>query len=636
MTRFINQLKEGENKFKKRSKIIKFGLYLSLLIIFGKVFYLQIIDNEKPLKFARQEEKPLNVAGERGEIRDLDGTPLAVSEPVPSIHINPGDVKDKPYYLKKLSKILNMSKKTLSKKLTSRKQFVYIKRHATFEEAEKIKKLNLTLKKLGYTQLGIQIEQKRVYPEGHMAGQVLGHTSKYDLIGLEGIEKKYDRYLKGEEKTIKIYKDGRGKIITKNITESDKAKKGHNITLTIKSNWQMILEDVLAAQVKKANALNGYGVIMNPKTGEIYAMVSYPFFNPNSYSQENHNYKKNLPIWKTFEPGSVMKSVLVASALNARVIEEHSILDCENGERRIGDHTIHDINKRGKSNITEILVYSSNICASKIADKMPNEVYHNYLTSRFGFGKKTKIDVPGEAKGKVLQPEKWGDIERANIAFGQGIAVSSIQLAQAVSIIANGGNFVEPYLVRSIDSSNGKNIWKRKYTRGNRVLRYETSKKMRRMLRTVVERGAKRARIKGVSVSGKTGTAQKVVNGKYSKNNIVSMIGFLPSENPQLVAVITIDEPKGQNAYGGVWAAPVFRDAMEKIWLNEDNAEKLANNDSIPSFIGIGKREAIRIAETKKMKIRIHGNGFVQRQDPIAGEKYELNDEIRLFLEPGI
>ena len=636
MTRFINQLKEGENKFKKRSKIIKFGLYLSLLIIFGKVFYLQIIDNEKPLKFARQEEKPLNVAGERGEIRDSDGTPLAVSEPVPSIHINPRDVKDKPYYLKKLSKILNMSKKTLSKKLTSGKQFVYIKRHATFEEAEKIKKLNLTLKKLGYAQLGIQIEQKRVYPEGHMAGQVLGHTSKYDLIGLEGIEKKYNRYLKGEEKTIKIYKDGRGKIITKNITESDKAKKGHNITLTIKSNWQMILEDVLAAQVKKANALNGYGVIMNPKTGEIYAMVSYPFFNPNSYSQENHNYKKNLPVWKTFEPGSVMKSVLVASALNARVIEEHSILDCENGERRIGNHTIHDINKRGKSNITEILVYSSNICASKIADKMPNEVYHNYLTSRFGFGKKTKIDVPGEAKGKVLQPEKWGDIERANIAFGQGIAVSSIQLAQAVSIIANGGNFVEPYLVKSIDSSNGKNIWKRKYTRGNRVLRYETSKKMRRMLQTVVERGAKRARIKGVSVSGKTGTAQKVINGKYSKKNIVSMIGFLPSEDPQLVAVITIDEPKGQNAYGGVWAAPVFRDAMERIWLNEDNAEKLANNDNIPSFIGIGKREAIRIAETKKMKIRIHGNGFVQRQDPIAGEKYESNDEIRLFLEPGI
>jgi cell division protein FtsI/penicillin-binding protein 2 len=267
---------------------------------------------------------------------------------------------------------------------------------------------------------------------------------------------------------------------------------------------------------------------------------------------------------------------------------------------------------------------------------MSNETYHNYLTSRFGFGKKTKIDVPGEAKGKVLQPEKWGDIERANIAFGQGIAVSSIQLAQAVSIIANGGNFVEPYLVKSIDSSNGKNIWKRKYTRGNRVLRYETSKKMRRMLQTVVERGAKRARIKGVSVSGKTGTAQKVINGKYSKKNIVSMIGFLPSENPQLVVIITIDEPKGQNAYGGVWAAPVFRDAMEKIWLNEDNAEKLANNDNIPSFIGIGKREAIRIAETKKMKIRIHGNGFVQRQDPIAGEKYESNDEIRLFLEPSI
>ena len=292
----------------------------------------------------------------------------------------------------------------------------------------------------------------------------------------------------------------------------------------------MILEDVLAAQVKKANALNGHGIIMHPKTGEIYAMVSYPFFNPNNYSHENHKYKKNLPVWKTFEPGSVMKSVLVASALDERVIEEHSILDCENGERRIGNHTIHDINKRGKSNITEILVYSSNICASKIADKMPNETYYNYLTSRFGFGKKTNIDIPGEAKGKVLQPEKWGDIERANIAFGQGIAVSSIQLAQAVSIIANGGNFVDPYLVKSIDSSDGENIWRKKYKRGDRVLRYETSKKMRRMLQVVVERGAKKARIKGVSVSGKTGTAQKVINGKYSKKNIVSIIGFLPSE----------------------------------------------------------------------------------------------------------
>ena len=636
MTRFINQLREDDNKFKKRSKIIKLGLYLSLLIIFGKVFYLQIIDNKKPLKFARQEEKPLNVAGQRGEIRDSDGTPLAVSEPAPSIHINPREIKDKPYYIKQLSKILDISKKTLSNKLASKKQFVYIKRHATFEEAEKIKKLNLTLKKLGYTQLGIQIEQKRVYPQHHLAGQVLGHTSKYDLIGLEGIEKQYNRYLKGEEKTIKIYKDGRGKTITKNITESDKAKKGYNLTLTIKSNWQMILEDVLAAQVKKANALNGYGVIMHPKTGEIYAMVSYPFFNPNNYSHENHKYKKNLPVWKTFEPGSVMKSVLVASALDERVIEEHSVLDCENGERRIGNHTIHDINKRGESNITEILVYSSNICASKIADKMPNETYYNYLTSRFGFGKKTNIDIPGEAKGKVLQPEKWGDIERANIAFGQGIAVSSIQLAQAVSIIANGGNFVDPYLVKSIDSSDGKNIWIKKYKRGDRVLRYETSKKMRRMLQVVVERGAKKARIKGVSVSGKTGTAQKVINGKYSKKNIVSIIGFLPSENPQLVAVITIDEPKGQNAYGGIWAAPVFRDAMERIWLNEDNIEKLASNDSVPSFIGIGKREALRIAEAKKIKIKIHGNGFVHRQDPVAGEKYESNDEIRLFLEPGI
>ena len=629
MNKFINRLKEDENKFKKRLNIIKFGIYLFLTIIFLKISYLQIIDNEDLLtKYDAGKSNSFIVKGERGEIRDSNGEILAVSVLRPSIFANPRAIKDRVYHSKVLSDVLKIPKEEILHKLKLRKHFVYIKRHATHEQWEKISKM-----KLAY--VGMQLEPKRTYPHGHLAGQVLGHTDK-DQKGIEGLELKFDKFLSGDKKTIEVYKDAFGKVITKSVKEIDKPNKGYDMHLTIISKYQLILEDEIADQVKKADAVSGFGLIMNPNTGEIYAMVSYPFFDPNNYSGYSFEEKRNLPILNMFEPGSVMKSFLIASALNERVIKESTIIDCEQGVRKIGGHTIKDMNPRGKSNITEILVYSSNICASKIAELISKEKYYNYL-KKFGFGTKTNINVPSETAGILDKPEKWSKIQRANIAFGQGISVSSIQLAQALSIIANGGTFVKPYLIKSIVDSKGKLIYKGKQRKGDRVLRYETSKKMRKILKVVLERGAKRARIEGVNVSGKTGTAQFPAKGGYDEHrNIVSIIGFLPSENPQLVAVITIDYPKGKNAYGGRWAAPVFKKTMETIWLDENNIKKVANSNNVPSFIGRAKREAIIIANINNIKIRIQGNGFVQRQNPIPGEKYKLNDEIKLFLAPGI
>ena len=629
MNKLIDSIKKDETNFTKRLKIINSIFILCFTVIIFKIFYLQIIDSQKPLEFAAGESNPFTLSGERGNILDSNGEILATSVKYPSIYVNPKAIKEKNKYAKILSQDLGISYKKIREKLDSKKYFVWIKRLVDPKIGEKIKNRNLKY-------VGIQMESKRVYPSGHLAGQVLGHTN-IDQLGLEGLEYEFDEILKGKKKTISIYKDGMGKVIAKDSDDTSKENSGSNITLTINSKYQFILEEEIKKTVKDSKALRGYGVLINPNTGEIYAMASYPFFNPNEYKKYGNLEKKNLPIWNLFEPGSIMKSFLVASAIDKGSISESTIIDCENGKRQIGGHTIRDVNPRGKLDPEGVLRFSSNIGASKIIEKLSGEEYYKYLKS-FGFGEKTKIKLPGEVSGILSDSESWSKIKTANISFGQGLSVSSIQLAQALSIIANGGNFIKPYIIKKIEKSNGEEIYLHKKSEAKRVLKFLTTKKLREMLKNVVETGsAYRANIKGIDVSGKTGTAQFAENGKYhDKRFIVSFIGFVPSDQPQLLSVITIDYPKGPNAYGGTWAAPTFKRTIEKIMVDENNFTKISEKRKAPSFIGKGKREAMEIAKNKKIKIKMHGNGFVKKQYPKPGEKISYLDEIDIYLEPGI
>jgi len=628
MSKIIAALKKEENSFVKRLKLIRFVFLIVSLLIVSKIFFLQIIDNEKPLKFSAAVSNPFTLTGDRGTIKDINGEILATSVEYPSIYLNPRAIKNKEFYVKQLSKVLKIPKEQIKKKLDSRKYFVWIKRLASPEEGEKI--INLNLK-----HVGIQMEPKRIYPSKHLAGQILGHTN-IDQVGMEGIEYKYNKYLLGSKKTIKVYKDGMGKIIA-GSTSTSSINSGSDITLTINSKYQFVLEEEIEKTVKESGSLRGYGILMNPNTGEIYAMASYPFFDPNKYSEYSNIEKKNLPVWNMFEPGSIMKSFLVASALNEGVIDEETVIDCENGKRKIGGHTIKDVNPKGKLNPEDVLRYSSNIGASKIIEKLTAEKYYEYL-KLFGFGKKTNIGLPGEGNGLLSKPNNWSRIKIANISFGQGMSVSAIQLAQALSIIANGGTFVEPYIIKKIENRNGKVVYDHKAEKNTRVLKYQTTKKIRKMLREVVETGsAYRAEVKGIDVSGKTGTAQFAENGRYHKKRfVVSFIGFAPTENPQLVSVITIDYPKGSNAYGGRWAAPTFKRTMEKILVDEDEFNQIASQKNVPSFLGKGKKEVINIAKRNKIKINLSGNGYVKRQIPEPGEEISHLDEVAIFLEPGI
>ena len=468
MSKIIAALKKEENSFVKRLKLIRFVFLIVSLLIVSKIFFLQIIDNEKPLKFSAAVSNPFTLTGDRGTIKDINGEILATSVEYPSIYLNPRAIKNKEFYVKQLSKVLKIPKEQIKKKLDSRK-YLYGSRDWLALRRGKI--INLNLK-----HVGIQMEPKRIYPSKHLAGQILGHTN-IDQVGMEGIEYKYNKYLLGS-KTIKVYKDGMGKIIA-GSTSTSSINSGSDITLTINSKYQFVLEEEIEKTVKESGSLRGYGILMNPNTGEIYAMASYPFFDPNKYSEYSNIEKKNLPVWNMFEPGSIMKSFLVASALNEGVIDEETVIDCENGKRKIGGHTIKDVNPKGKLNPEDVLRYSSNIGASKIIEKLTAEKYYEYL-KLFGFGKKTNIGLPGEGNGLLSKPNNWSRIKIANISFGQGMSVSAIQLAQALSIIANGGTFVEPYIIKKIENRNGKVVYDHKAEKNTRILKYQTTKKIRK------------------------------------------------------------------------------------------------------------------------------------------------------------
>ncbi len=626
-------MKKGETNFKKRLNLIKFGIFVCLSIVFLKICHIQLIDH-KAMDYQGYKKNPVILHGERGEIRDANGIKLAVSEMRPSIIADPKKITNKVAYAKILSEVLEMPEEEVYKKINTNKRFVYIKRLATPKQGKEVLKKNL--KYIFITQ-----EPIRIYPENTLAGQVIGHLQLYSDHGQAGLEYKYDDELRGEEKKISVYMDARNKEIKVNTEETKVRRKGNNVILTLRSNYQLILEKEIQKQVEASKAIKGFGIIMNPKTGEIYAMASYPFFDPNKFRNYSAEEKRNLPIANNFEPGSVMKSLLVAIAFNENKIKEGDVFNVEGGTRQIGGRIIRDVSPKNELDIAGILRFSSNIGASKIMERIPKSTYHKKLKD-LGFGEKTQIDLPGEESGILVQPEKWSKIQRANIAFGQGISVTSIQLAQAISVIANGGELVVPYIVKSIETPDGTIKMLRQPKIIKRVLKYETAKKMRRILRRSLEESTPRALIQGINVSGKTGTAQKPTKGGYSKiesKHIVSMIGFAPSEDPMLVSVITIDEPKRQGPslgpWGGIWAAPIFKETIEKILTNVEGVEKLAMSNEVPSFIGRGKREAIMIANNKNVKIKIYGSGFVQKQNPLPGKEYKFNEEIVLFLEPG-
>jgi cell division protein FtsI (penicillin-binding protein 3) len=554
------------NWIKARIFIVFILLFLCFPLIFLRIIQLQLVKKDKLSRLAsKQHQSIITFTPKRGTIYDFKENILAESIDIDSVYARPPDVKNTSQTAKKLADILDLNKGALTKKLKAKKSFIWVKRKVTPKETARIKEAGL--KGIHFVRESRRIYPQRSYPHSHyLAPHLVGFVG-IDSKGLEGIEAKYEGTLSGNTKRLILGKDAFGREIITEVPIPGKSPQNYNLYLTIDTTIQYVVEMELKRAVEGQGAKNGMAVVMDPTSGKVLAMANYPSFNPNRFWDTPPNTWRNRVVTDIFEPGSVFKVFLASAALEEKVAKRHDIFFCENGAYVLSGKTIRDVKKHGWLSLDRIIKYSSNIGATKIAERVGRKKFHHYIRG-FGFGQKTEIDLPGEAMGIIRNPKTWSNVALGNIAFGQGIAVTSIQLITAISAIANGGNLLKPYVVDKIVDSKGKIISQSHPIIIRRVLSKEVAETMTSILTGVVREGGTgtRAALAYYEAAGKTGTAQKVdglVGGYYEDRFISSFVGYVPSNQPRLVILVVIDEPQGI-PYGGTVAGPVFKNIAER------------------------------------------------------------------------
>jgi cell division protein FtsI (penicillin-binding protein 3) len=547
-------------KLKTRSNIIRnirlvgFGLFILLLVIGIRIYGLQILQAKELRQILkRQHEKTSTISPKRGTIYDRNGNELATSLKVESLYAHPYEIKDKKGVAQKLSSVLRTSSSKILKKLTSKNNFVWLRRKLSPTQLYQIEQFNIA--GIGFVQ-----ESQRFYPNKEIAAHVLGFVG-IDSQGLEGVEFAYEQTLKGKPGYVLVNKDALGRDLFPEGIRTVDSLQGYDLALTIDKNIQYIAEKELNTAVQKAKAKAGIALVMNPWTGEILALAVAPLFNPNQIHNFSPETWRNRAVTDVFEPGSTFKTFLVASALEERLIKPRDVYYCENGSYSFGGKTIHDTHPYGWLSVTKIIKYSSNIGACKISKHIGRERFYRYIR-KFGFGEETGIEFPGEVAGSLSLPYRWPEFKLGTIAFGQGISVTALQIATAYCTIANGGLLMRPYMIKEIRDENGLLIKETMPFIRHRVISEKTADAITAMLKLVVREGGtgEKAAIEGFEVAGKTGTAQKVDShgAGYSANSrVASFAGFVPADNPQLTILVVIDEPQGIT-FGGETAAPAF------------------------------------------------------------------------------
>lgn len=548
--------------------LLAFGLYIS-----GRFFYLQVIRGPELREEATREyQKLCPILPVRGMILDRNGTELAVSTRVSSVVAHPSQIKEAARLSRQLAPILGFETRDLQEILTRARPFVFVKRHLTPEreeafraweaaETQKARAAKIT----GRTDrdaVYLVPEAKRYYPQMGLAGQVLGFCN-IDGQGLEGIEVQYDQDLFGKPKQSWNMTDARGHIVVTGEKAWDPDVMGNNVVLTLDRTIQYIAEKELNAGVEKFHAAGGMALVMRPQTGEILAMAQTPCIDPNRYGKFNEFARRNRQVTDLLEPGSTFKIFIAAAALDAHVVKAGDQFHCENGHWRLGaKEMIRDVHPYGALTVQQVIQKSSNIGTAKISFKVGAKRLDQYLHD-FGFGRRTGILFPGETPGLVKNLVRTRSlIDRTTVAFGQGVSVTPLQMTAALSAIGNGGVLTEPRLVKEVVSPQGKIVTEYPPRPVRRVLSQQTASQMMAIMETVTQPGgtAKEAVPLGFTVAGKTGTAQKIVGRAYSHSKFHALfIGLIPADNPVLAISVIVDEPRGA-IFGGVVAAPIFRE----------------------------------------------------------------------------
>lgn len=555
------------------------AVFLVFLILFlfcvARLCFIQFFRSDYLSSLAKKQHNLfIELEPRRGTIFDVNFHPLAFNVAVDSVYGSPNEIpdKDKPGLVNKLAGILKLDPVYLRDKLNRKKSFVWLARKINPEQGQEIRALKI--KGLDFVK-----ESKRSYPNGYLLSHIVGFAG-LDNAGLDGIELNYDKYLKGEPGWALFLRDARQKkldIWEKMILPKD----GFDVILTIDDVIQFIAERELEKVYKATHAKGASIVIMDPHTGAILALANRPTFDLNEYRQSPKENMRNRAIADMFEPGSVFKIVTASAVIEEGKVSEEQTFFCENGSYRIAGHVLHDHTSHGFLSFREVIEQSSNIGTCKIAQILGQDSLYQYV-KKFGFGDKSGIDMLGEISGVIKEPRFWSKTSISAVPMGQEVGVTALQLTAAISVIANGGNLMKPYVVKEIKDKMNVQIKAFSPVLVRKVISLDTSSRVRKILIGAVEEGTgKLAKIPGVSIAGKTGTAQKLdPSGAYSHDKFVaSFIGFTPAEDPLIAMAVIVDEPHPYY-FGGVVSAPVFKNVAVDVLRYLKTKEPIAFSEN--------------------------------------------------------
>jgi cell division protein FtsI (penicillin-binding protein 3) len=534
-----------------RIRLVCAGLLAGFVLLAVRAGHLTVVETRGADRGVEQWEAEIRIPPARGLVVDREDAELAISVTAPSVYVTPRALTDPRDAARQLARVLGVSAARLEKRFDPRRPYVHAARWVTEAQARAVEALELA-------GVGVFHEPRRVHPHRELAAHVLGFAN-IDGVGVRGIEQQEDGWLRGRPVEAPVERDARRRALARGDLDPS-ASAGGDVRLTLDAALQAEVEASLAAGVERAEASGGIAILLDPRSGEILALAEQPTFDPNHFREVPYASTRSRALLDAVEPGSTLKTFVVAAALEHGVLDPHQVIDCEKGAWRVPGRTLRDLHPQGLLDPAGVLRESSNIGAAKIGFLLGPERHHDMLR-RFGFGAPTGVGFPEESSGLLRSWQRWRPLDHATISFGQGVSVTPLQLASAMGVIANDGVWVRPRLVAARRRPRG--AWQPVAAETpRRALRPEVARLVRQMLEQVVgpDGTGRRAGLAGVRVAGKTGTAQKLdATGRYSAKSYLSwFVGVAPAEEPLLVGLVVIDEPRGKVRTGGALAAPVF------------------------------------------------------------------------------
>ena len=635
------------------------------LLIMGKLFWLQVVNHES-VQLVRNNlyNQELLLVAERGTIRDRNGTALTMNLPHYDLGAHPPVVENPELMAKVFSETFGKSTSYYMEKLSTDKNFVWMERKVAPAKG-------LAIIRHDFKGISAIKQSKRFYPYDEIGAQVIGFTD-VDNNGIEGIEKTYDEFLKGTDghKSFKI--DGKGRDLSGLLSRTVEPIPGGDLILTLDREYQIILQEEILSAYKSKKAENVIGIILQPRTGELLAMASAPGFNPNEYTKYPVANYKNRTITDIYEPGSTFKLVTATTAIELNLYNDSDLIFCENGKIDIQNVSISDHKPYGWLTFNQVFYNSSNVGVIKVAQNAGRENIYK-MARAFGFGNKTGLSLDGESNGILRELKKWSALSLAEVAIGYEVSVTPLQLAMAYAAAANGGYLLKPQIIRSAKSSDGKVDISDEVKVIRRVMSPETSEKLKELFLGVVKVGTgKKAYIRGFRVAGKSGTSQKIIDGKHSNDYYASFVAFFPAEDPEFLCLIIVDDPKTYLPYGGEVAAPIVKKIFTRIananphlfvsgtstkiersnsplreeakhensfmslqtvrYVEPNLQDETVPGNIMPNVKGMSLRYALKILGDRNLNPKFSGSGIVKKQRPSAGTRITNGSEVILTM----